>query len=242
MAFHQGRYVAATDAGREVQGSGRGSQGSNAAVEGSGPDLYTDYTQASDEGSHKDAALKFSRAHHVCLELFETDVSYLNALKLLAHVKAELEEAIEKGDPVMEKSDVSVVFGKIPAILYVHEKIISTLKGLLENWDEESAAANISQVWIDAYEELDRVYTPYSNIYDTARSALIAADGANPRVHAFIRAKEYSVEFKRNRFQDLLIRPVQRLPTIVVLLKGYKRSYKKETISSRQKSKKQLVS
>ncbi|KIH68276.1 hypothetical protein ANCDUO_01389 [Ancylostoma duodenale] len=33
------------------------------------------------------------------------------------------------------------------------------------------------------------------------------------------KAKEYSVEFKRNGFQDLLIRPVQRLPTIVVLLK-----------------------
>lgn len=64
-------------------------------------------------------------------------------------MKIELENAIEESDPVMEKSDVTVVFGKIPAILLVHEKIISRLKRLLEKWDEESAAGNISQVPMD---------------------------------------------------------------------------------------------
>ncbi|KHJ94717.1 hypothetical protein OESDEN_05352 [Oesophagostomum dentatum] len=34
-----------------------------------------------------------------------------------------------------------------------------------------------------------------------------------------LQAKECSKEFKRNQFQDILIRPVQRLPTVVVLLK-----------------------
>lgn len=61
--------------------------GSNAVPEDHGPGLFADYTQISDKASYKDTVIKMSRAHHVCIELFETDVSYVSALKLLSQVR-----------------------------------------------------------------------------------------------------------------------------------------------------------
>ncbi|CAJ0608703.1 unnamed protein product [Cylicocyclus nassatus] len=167
----------------------------------------------------KDAMPNATRAHHICIEMLETDISYANSLRLLVKVKSDLEHAIETGDPLMQKADVSLIFGKIPPILHVHEHIIATLRSILDNWDEASASIKIAQVWIGAYEDLDRVYSPYSNNYDTARITLTSADETDPRLHAFIRAKECGTDFQRCRFQDLLIKPVQRLPTVVILLK-----------------------
>ncbi|KAJ1374877.1 hypothetical protein KIN20_037983 [Parelaphostrongylus tenuis] len=66
------------------------------------------------------------------------------------------------------------------------------------------------------------------NTYETARDLLAAADVANQRSHACLRSKECSKEFKKNTFKDLLIRPAQRIPTLIVLLKELeKKSMKK---------------
>ncbi|KAK5965136.1 DH domain-containing protein [Trichostrongylus colubriformis] len=134
----------------------------------------------------------------------------------LPTVKKGLEEAAESECPLMQRSEITLIFGKISPIIEVHEQIISRLRKILDNWTNDG---DVAQVWVDAYEDLNRVYVPYSNAYDTAREKLILADKASPRLHAFIRAKECNSNFNRNTMQDLLIRPVQRLPTLIVLLR-----------------------
>ncbi|PIO72901.1 RhoGEF domain protein [Teladorsagia circumcincta] len=172
--------------------------------------------RVSSEGNIAKTA-KLSRSHQVCIEIYETDVSYVNALKLLLEVKHGLEQAAESGCPLMQKSEIALIFGKISPIIKVHEAIISRLKQILDNWKSD---VEVAQTWIDAHDDLNRVYVPYSNTYDTAGEKLNWADRTNPRLHAFIRAKECKSNFKRNTLQDLLIRPVQRMPTLIVLLKA----------------------
>ncbi|KJH41151.1 BRCA1 protein [Dictyocaulus viviparus] len=131
-----------------------------------------------------DKTHKTSKAFQVCLEIYETEVSYLNALKLLVGVKEELDLLLDEGVVLLHKSEVSLIFGKILPIMTVHQGIIARLKVILDNWKSD---ADVAQVWIDSFDDLNRVYAPYSNTHDTAVDALGAADKANPRVHAFLR-------------------------------------------------------
>ncbi|ETN85641.1 BRCA1 protein [Necator americanus] len=120
--------------------------GTNVVDETSGHNLLPKCTQSSVEAQNKDTSMTITKAHYVCTEMLETEFSYLKALKLLESVKKELESAIERGDTVMEKADVLLVFGKISPILQVHEKIVVSLKQLLDKWDEKTVAVKVSQV------------------------------------------------------------------------------------------------
>uniref|UniRef100_A0A0K0D4S5 DH domain-containing protein n=1 Tax=Angiostrongylus cantonensis TaxID=6313 RepID=A0A0K0D4S5_ANGCA len=177
-----------------------------------------------------DKVQKVYKAYRICCEIFETEVSYVDALSLLLSVKEYLE--VDHGSQLINKSEVSLIFGKISPIIVVHQGIIVHLKELLKNW---KSGADVAQIWIDAFDDLNRVYAPYLNTYETAVDALAAADKANPRLHAYLRAMECSKEFKRNTFKDLLIRPVQRIPTLIVLLKELENKSKSERKSEKIK-------
>ncbi|VDL82647.1 unnamed protein product [Nippostrongylus brasiliensis] len=166
---------------------------------------------------------KLSRSQQVLLELYETDVSYISALKLLDRVKQELENEIARGAQLLPKSEITLIFGKVPPIISVHERMVAEIKPFVYS----GQSANAVQVLINSFDDLNRVYAPYSNTYDIAGDTLAKADKMNARLHAFIRARECSIDFKRNTLQDLLIRPVQRLPTLIVLLKELQKHDKK---------------
>lgn len=52
------------------------------------------------------------------------------------------------------------------------------------------------------------------------REQLIQCDTQKPRFHAFLKINQAKPECGRQSFQDLMIRPVQRLPSISLLLNG----------------------
>lgn len=93
-------------------------------------------------------------------------------------------------------------------------------------------------MFTQAARELERVYPPYINNYDLAKDLLMAYDEQNPRFHVFrkvltthfrfllsmeemvnLQLKETNPDFKRNTVMELLIRPVQRLPSVILLMK-----------------------
>lgn len=45
----------------------------------------------------------------------------------------------------------------------------------------------IFKSWIEAFDELNRVYSPFSNGFDVANETLTKADRSNPRLHAFFK-------------------------------------------------------
>ena len=68
--------------------------------------------------------------------------------------------------------------------------------------------------------DLVRAYPPFINFFENTRDMLIKCDKTKPRFHAFLKLCQTNPECGRQSLQDLLIRPVQRLPSISLLLNG----------------------
>lgn len=58
------------------------------------------------------------------------------------------------------------------------------------------------------------------NFFEKTREHLLQCDQTNPRFHAFLKVGQTRLESCRQSLQELLIRPVQRLPSISLLLNG----------------------
>lgn len=68
--------------------------------------------------------------------------------------------------------------------------------------------------------DLVKAYPPYVNYYENTREELIKCDQTMPRFHAFLKIGQTKPECGRQSLLDLLIRPIQRLPSITLLLNG----------------------
>lgn len=69
-----------------------------------------------------------------------------------------------------------------------------------------------------------KIYPPFLNFYEKTKEAIIACDRNKPRFHAFLKIAQSRPECGRQTLIELLIRPVQRLPSTLLLLDG-KRIY-----------------
>lgn len=69
-------------------------------------------------------------------------------------------------------------------------------------------------------EELMRAYPPFVNFFEKSKETLQNLDATRPRFHAFLKISQSKPECGRQTLQDLLIRPVQRLPSMTLLLTG----------------------
>lgn len=69
-------------------------------------------------------------------------------------------------------------------------------------------------------DSLVQAYPPFINYFETMREKLAKCDLDKPRFHAFLKVCQTRPECGRQSLQELLIRPVQRLPSISLLLNG----------------------
>jgi protein ECT2 len=84
-------------------------------------------------------------------------------------------------------------------------------------WTEECL---IGQIILDNRNDLIKAYPPYVNFFEQMKETLLQCDQQNPRFHAFLKICQAKPECGRQNLQDLMIRPVQRLPSISLLLNG----------------------
>uniref|UniRef100_A0A0R3RZ06 Protein ECT2 n=1 Tax=Elaeophora elaphi TaxID=1147741 RepID=A0A0R3RZ06_9BILA len=138
---------------------------------------------------------KLDKRYAVCKEMLETEENYLRALKIIVQVfKEPLEAQLPNLDSgLLTKAEISQIFAKIPPLI---------------------------DVWLDHAAELTPVYKAFINNYDTAIQTLNECDQTKPKFHAFLKAAESRFECQRNSLPDLLVRPVQRLHSVVLLLKA----------------------
>ncbi|TKR80416.1 hypothetical protein L596_014493 [Steinernema carpocapsae] len=162
---------------------------------------------------------RVDKRQQVCLEMLETEENYLKALMMMVDLfKTPLEN--RNADPaseVLTKSEMAQIFGKIPPLIQVHSNIARNLKTLIRNhWRPDNL---IGKVWADHHNDLKKVYPPFINSYDTAKQMLEECDLLKPTFHNFLKAAESHPDCCRNTLKELLIRPVQRLPSVILLLK-----------------------
>uniref|UniRef100_A0A1I8EM24 RhoGEF domain-containing protein n=4 Tax=Wuchereria bancrofti TaxID=6293 RepID=A0A1I8EM24_WUCBA len=162
---------------------------------------------------------KLNKRYAVCKEMLETEENYLRALKIVVQVfKEPLEAQLPNLDSgLLTKAEISQIFAKVPPLIDVHENICRTLQSYIMHWMNERL---IGKVWLDHAAELTPVYKAFINNYDTAIQTLNECDQTKPKFHAFLKAAESRLECQRNSLPDLLVRPVQRLHSVVLLLKA----------------------
>ncbi|BES95841.1 RhoGEF [Nesidiocoris tenuis] len=158
-----------------------------------------------------------SARHQVFLELLQTESNYVGILNtIMTLFKAALEDMMDGEDQLLNATELRIIFGNLPPIYQVHCQMLETLKHASQNWTEE---VSIGKIFLKFAPDFEKAYPPFVNFFENTREELLRCDSAKPRFHAFLKARQTRPECGRQSLQELLIRPVQRLPSISLLLK-----------------------
>lgn len=101
--------------------------------------------------------------------------------------------------------------------LQVFTIFVTLSRELQQDWSEDCL---IGKIIYDHREALIKAYPPYVNFFEKMKEALQQCDVQNPRFHAFLKINQAKAECGRQTLQDLMIRPVQRLPSVSLLISG----------------------
>ncbi|EDV40056.1 uncharacterized protein Dana_GF24148, isoform A [Drosophila ananassae] len=170
---------------------------------------------AEPEASDATPAKKSMRFNHF-MDFFTTESNYVGILDTILNLfKNKLEELAETNDPLLNKSEIKTIFGNFLPIHEVHQSMLEHLRKLHANWREDCL---IGDIIIQHRDELIKAYPPYVNFFEQMKEQLLYCDREYPRFHAFLKINQTKPECGRQSLQDLMIRPVQRLPSISLLL------------------------
>ncbi|XP_037720033.1 protein ECT2 isoform X3 [Drosophila subpulchrella] len=170
---------------------------------------------AEPEVSDATPAKKSMRFNHF-MDFYTTESNYVGILDTILNLfKNKLEELAETNDPLLNKSEIKTIFGNFLPIHEVHQSMLEHLRKLHANWREDCL---IGDIIIQHRDELIKAYPPYVNFFEQMKEQLQYCDREYPRFHAFLKINQTKPECGRQGLQDLMIRPVQRLPSISLLL------------------------
>ncbi|XP_053667102.1 protein ECT2 [Anopheles marshallii] len=166
--------------------------------------------------SNEQPAKTQSMRHNHFMDFFHTESNYVGILDTIVKLfKEPLEEMVESENPLLNKSELRSIFGNFLPIHDVHKRMLDRLKMIHTSWSEEVL---IGQIVLDHRDDLLKAYPPYVNFFEQMKETLVQCDASNPRFHAFLKINQAKPECGRQSLQDLMIRPVQRLPSISLLL------------------------
>lgn len=159
---------------------------------------------------------KITARHRACLELLQTERNYVKVLETIVNLfKVPLENP-ENTDPILPATEVKIVFGNLTPIYEVHKKMLGNLIGLIEtDWNETNL---IGKVFVTHSIELFKAYPPFVNFFEDTKKTLNTCDTKYPRFHAFLKRCQSRIECNRESLTEMLIRPVQRLPSISLII------------------------
>uniref|UniRef100_A0A8C5JWB0 Ect2 oncogene n=1 Tax=Jaculus jaculus TaxID=51337 RepID=A0A8C5JWB0_JACJA len=159
---------------------------------------------------------KQSARWQVAKELYQTESNYVNILATIIQLfQVPLEEEGQRGGPILASEEIKTIFGSIPDIFDVHTKIKDDLEDLIVNWDESKS---IGDIFLKYSKDLVKTYPPFVNFFEMSKETIIKCEKQKPRFHAFLKINQAKPECGRQSLVELLIRPVQRLPSVALLL------------------------
>ncbi|CAL1534006.1 unnamed protein product, partial [Lymnaea stagnalis] len=189
------------------------------------PDSFLDVTYTPDKSDtilevkhdNKDENVsKFSKRRMVVMELLQTEQNYVGILHTILHTfKSQIEKPDQYNGPILAPQDTKIIFGNIPPIYEAHVKLRDSLLYSVEHWSESNS---VGECVLKRADELMKAYPPFVNFFENTKETIQRSDHSNPRFHAFLKLCLSKPECGRQSLQELLIRPVQRLPSVVLLL------------------------
>ncbi|XP_032670803.1 protein ECT2-like isoform X3 [Odontomachus brunneus] len=158
-----------------------------------------------------------SKRHQVFLELVETESNYVGILNtIMTLFKLPLENLIGKnGKELLNSTEARIIFGNFPPIYDVHKQLLESLRYSAAHWTED---ISIGKIFLKFEPDLVKAYPPYVNFFENTKQMLDQCDQNKPRFHAFLKNCQTIPECGRQSLKELLIKPVQRLPSINLLL------------------------
>ncbi|XP_053601541.1 protein ECT2 isoform X3 [Plodia interpunctella] len=163
-----------------------------------------------------------SPRQQVFMELLQTESNYVGILHTIVTLfKQPLEEMTEedtsngKSQPLLNNTELRNIFGNLPPIYELHQRMLEDLRHTQSHWSEE---ASIGRIVLKYTPDMLKAYPPFINFFENTKDMLQQCDRENPRFHAFLKICQTRPECGRQSLQELLIRPVQRLPSISLLL------------------------
>ncbi|RXN22325.1 ECT2 isoform X1 [Labeo rohita] len=161
---------------------------------------------------------KQSARWQVSKELYQTESNYVDILATL--FKYPLDKEGQVGGPILAQEEIKTIFGSIPDIYEVHTRIKADLEELVMNWSEERSVGDII---LKYSKELVKAYPPFVNFFEMSKETIVRCERQKPRFHAFLKINQAKPECGRQTLVELLIRPVQRLPSVALLLNDIKK-------------------
>uniref|UniRef100_H2S1E5 Epithelial cell transforming 2 n=1 Tax=Takifugu rubripes TaxID=31033 RepID=H2S1E5_TAKRU len=164
---------------------------------------------------------KQSARWQVSKELYQTESNYVGILNTILQLfKFPLEKEGQVGGPILAQEEIKTIFGSIPDIYEVHTRIKSDLEDLLTDWSDERSVGNII---LNYSKELVKAYPPFVNFFEMSKETITRCEKQKPRFHAFLKINQAKPDCGRQTLVELLIRPVQRLPSVALLLNDIKK-------------------
>uniref|UniRef100_A0A3Q1C8S4 Epithelial cell transforming 2 n=1 Tax=Amphiprion ocellaris TaxID=80972 RepID=A0A3Q1C8S4_AMPOC len=164
---------------------------------------------------------KQSARWQVSKELYQTESNYVDILSTILQLfKLPLEKEGQVGGPILAQEEIKTIFGSIPDIYEVHTRIKNDLEELLSDWSESRSVGNII---LKYSKELVKAYPPFVNFFEMSKETIVRCEKQKPRFHAFLKINQAKPECGRQTLAELLIRPVQRLPSVALLLNDIKK-------------------
>uniref|UniRef100_A0A8C1WHB7 Epithelial cell transforming 2 n=1 Tax=Cyprinus carpio TaxID=7962 RepID=A0A8C1WHB7_CYPCA len=164
---------------------------------------------------------KQSARWQVSKELYQTESNYVDILATVLQLfKYPLEKEGQVGGPILAQEEIKTIFGSIPDIYDVHTRIKADLEELVMNWSEEKSVGDII---LKYSRELVKAYPPFVNFFEMSKETIVRCERQKPRFHAFLKINQSKPECGRQTLVELLIRPVQRLPSVALLLNDIKK-------------------
>ncbi|XP_053986553.1 protein ECT2 isoform X2 [Hylaeus volcanicus] len=169
------------------------------------------------EAVNTDSSRKnLSPRHQVFLELVQTESNYVGILStIMTLFKSPLEDLIDTSGELLNGTEAKIIFGNFPPIYEVHKKMLEELKYSATHWMEDISIGNI---FLKFAPDLVKAYPSYVNFFENTKDMLDQCDQTKPRFHAFLKVCQTKPECGRQSLKELLIKPVQRLPSISLLL------------------------
>ncbi|XP_041790911.1 protein ECT2 isoform X2 [Chelmon rostratus] len=164
---------------------------------------------------------KQSARWQVSKELYQTESNYVDILSTILQLfKLPLEKEGQVGGPILAQEEMKTIFGSIPEIYEVHTRIKGDLEELLSDWSEDRSVGDII---LKYSKELVKAYPPFVNFFEMSKETIVRCEKQKPRFHAFLKINQAKPECGRQTLVELLIRPVQRLPSVALLLNDIKK-------------------
>jgi len=148
-------------------------------------------------------------------EFVTTETNYVAILECISKISSEAEDPSQQGGALLDQQEMKIIFGMMPPILKVHSDMLKKLVEAESQWSEKKTVGTII---LQFAEDLLKAYPPFVNFFERTKNHIQECDRKNPRFHAFLKKCERRPECSRQTLTELMIRPVQRLPSISLLL------------------------